>query len=1349
MIPSLIFSKSILNVDADSEGFTITAVRELKGGGATDAESIEFDDGNSLEIYVNRNSQVRLTWPDITGVSSYEVLQQSGSSEISLGVTSIEQFVFANTSDADNTYEIFIRAGGFDSAIVSINVDNTAPGIASDFRALDDDDTEITGESPFQIFSLSWDAATDAGANLGESVAYYEIRYLHKSDSEFAVPSANKIESTSLVDTNLNLYPSDISDGTVTYRIYSYDKAGNRSTSYASLDYRLNTSNPTPPTNIKLFNTNSVEITGEQAGPISHLSFNFSSSTDVTSYEVLVQYPGFASFPEYRLVQALDVTDGTIFNSSTKTATLPENFFSGVIDDFDEGDRVRFRVVAIDSAGNKSNPLEKTVQFDSTPPAFDILYYVKHPTPSNTLISVDGNTVNIIEQQGIVVRDNLNDIAYYSINDQPRKEGNRIDLEEELKARDRSDTGVHTVRVYDIALNEADIVFTMMLTPPQLPVNKNVGLTAEDEDKNLPGIFIQSASGLIEFAASADVALVSGLGSGTYRAFINGRPVSILESLSNVEQIGDVVRLGFSYTSALFGDADLLLEVQAIDRFGNISLYNIEEATIKDISQPFARILSTSSTSNSISAVIELQDYNNSLTSAGAEAVLYDGSTIVDEILLNEGTFTYTFEDLGSNKTNYSIRVIGSYKMDDQDRVDNATLNLPTDGVNDGFVLETLPASADITAEFVSSIIQGTRAEFDISFIKSTTAGVGIDFELFTGIGPYSSSPVQSKELDLSTETGAIEEPIVFSNLVPGTRYHLNVLDGNDVIATTYFLTNVDVPSATLDAHEISEDQAILDVTLANTNDATLYIFDSNGLISIDGIALNQQGGNRVTVRGLSPNTSYSAKVLTNYDLYIEELNGSVRNSDVEAATIGEFDFMSAKRAPSAEFISALLEIDSNNVEFRYVLEDPDNALEDASVVLYLNREIVQEIAIDAGRDTIEFKDLQSNTTYYVSIDVTYNLNNNEESISKFYIEFGTSFEYFEFQTIKSPPLLDIIDVERTNTSITLILDPKDEDESFVEGVVRIFEEQGSFPVTTFQVSRKDFDKDEFDVPFFDLDENTNYRIDIVLDYDLENGDGTESDLVESEFYRTRELLSTENLNVTTTSSSIDVSIDVYDYSNQTTYAQLFIDREIASNQIELQGVNASAQFDNLLPNTLYQLVIYSEDDDNVIIRRDVRTNRLPVISTPEITMNVSDLMDNRVIVSAVIEDASNVVTDNITIVITDEVTNETQRISRTKAELIGGSEVDLSDYSNPTISLSVTYDNNGELLQLNTDEIVVVNLDVEPEPEPEPEPDPEPTPPMDSTGLSMGEWILILVSVGIAGFIGVFIYSFRSVYLR
>jgi hypothetical protein len=485
----LVFLTSIFATDVQSSSLVVVnAERRLDNNALIPDSQVAFSGVGSPELHYNKVGYIRLDWTYSSGV---DIHINSGAGVF---LNNTLQSPVINTFDirigdigglVDGTYEITLRervGGAVISHPVTLRIDTLPPGAPNSLSFLDLNDNAIADTFNLRAFKLQWPQVTEAEG--------YEIRQTIGTTVSTFKSSTNSF--------NVELSASLANNTNVTFQVFSIDKAGNISVTAVSRTYTLRFLAPNPPTGLVLTNHAGFIITGDSGGNFNKLNFTASTSPALgLTYEVSV--------------------NNTVVQSGTNAVEYT-NIFTGL--NFTPNQTITIRVVAIDVANNRSTALERVLRYDAIPPTFDIRFLNRNLNPAISQ-TASGVTINARDRATLEVVNVASDIASYEIlrgsQSIVKEEGNATSLEARL--RSLSVNGVHTVTVFDAAMNPATFVFNLRVEAPSLPANRT--LTVNGNDVNFgPGV---QANITVEFDASSAVNHTTG--SGKYQLFVNGQPV--------------------------------------------------------------------------------------------------------------------------------------------------------------------------------------------------------------------------------------------------------------------------------------------------------------------------------------------------------------------------------------------------------------------------------------------------------------------------------------------------------------------------------------------------------------------------------------------------------------------------------------------------------------------------------------------------------------------------------------------------------------------------------------------------------------------------------------------------------
>ena len=504
---------------------------------------------------------------------------------------------------------------------------------------------------------------------------------------------------------------------------------------------------------------------------------------------------------------------------------------------------------------------------------------------------------------------------------------------------------------------------------------------------------------------------------------------------------------------------------------------------------PTADISNIDVTANNVTFDVVYNDVSSVTSPSGVSIGLYKGGILEDtlDITGSEDGLEFT---LLLNDTLYELRVISSYDLaDGGSAVDNEVLTtesfttlprvIPNPTI-DNLEIGEHSVMFDMAVDDPTGIIDGSTI---IAYIKD---GDTVIEEIAVG----------SKQASLS-----------FNNLLSNynftleIRATLNLNDGhgdqeNQVIYTRNystvkaFIPDVVINSFTVTQGYITINYDFLDSSSALINGTFRVVLLEDNVIK-DTILLSSTSESVVIPYSTLFSSDYELRFTVDYDLV--DGNGRIPNEVV----LNYFYSGITLKSPIAETTDIVADKDS--VLFNTNILDSDDTIVDATIFakLYMNNVFVKQILLDNDNNPLETFDLlYSNTLYRVDIVANFNLANGSG------IQTDQVIETFSFTTdYKVAPIGDIIDTTITDTSITVDVTSTDDDLTILlpTFVARIELLDGT------HVEDILLDRGNDTAVFDELLSNTEYRILILTDYNLNENTPNVSLEITSQVNRTKE----------------------------------------------------------------------------------------------------------------------------------------------------------------------------------------------------------------------------------------------------
>jgi hypothetical protein len=1305
----LIVSLSFIPLVNATSGYNVT----VTGNGVT-AQSTQATPGT---FYYNKTTNLNVSFSiNSAGVAPMSITINSGSNptftkQTSAGSTDLTPAELTNFTTG--TYPLIITSsdGAVVSATTNIIIDTTLPTLSTPNLVIKNSSDIVITDNRSNSASIKLDLPTVTDTNFNNDFIL-EVA-LGTSSLSYNVISTNNYTIASNVAT-INIGPTglNLTDNTVNFRVTARDQARNVSTP-ATGKFIYDTTRPGVVTNIVMRDGTEVVAPGSSRKAVTQMSWTApANTTDISHYNLWARVGN----AEFTIISS---------GSTTTTSVDTSGFANGT---------VQFKVQAVDLAGNAIPQGDLTaVSFVLSKRAisFDIQYF---PSVTSGYLTVSGvAAINSMQRLSLLVIDPEPLIASYVISVENLdndsyvfKSGTRANLQADLRALEGSPAGGYFVVVRDTAANSYRIKLNLQQVGPILPVNRSLTVTSLDT-KDIVGIATRVR---IQFDAAT--------GADYYKAYVNGEETTIVDSgLGFVEVNLDTIA---------FGAVDNNYEIRAFTDEGNFVKYTSRNHITQDLVKPYAVINYTESKATSISFNVTITDPNNLLTTSNA--VLYLNGVEVQRQAVTKGTNDYVFNNLLAGRTNYQIKILGAF------RFGNPVTNFPaTTVINEGNVysrstvynIETLRTGPDVVINFDSFNVEYNSITLTVTSTKRSTASFDYEMKIYDEnnalVANATALTIENATTSLSqTDTKTI------GGLVVGRKYQLRVIDGASVIATLNFFTTKEVPTATIRSNAVTAQSLDLVVNISDLDGAIstsprkglLKIYSASTLQEVFTTAIDIANSNVVvSIPNLSFDTEYVARVFANYvtdDVYIVSNN-----------LLAQETFRTAKPAPTASVIwSDFFDVTSNSITFEVNVDDPFNTLRETNVQLYrLDQKIGAPIPINRGRfSNLVFSGLQSNTEYVIIIQAKYDLNDGNGLVTKdgFLLGFPTTFFRSNvFKTTKAIPLVSVLSSGVSNESATVRLEILDVDTSFSAATVKLFKPGVAAPIST-KVATLRAETFTFD----QLEPNIAYNFIVEADYNLDDGRGLQTRKVIYEaILKTDADVNAVISPAVTEPTSIRVAINVRDYINQTVVARLFQGNTSVGQPVLLSNGANSVVFENLTVQTIYRIAVeYTSGAVIQLAEQTVQTPRAAALAIPTIALNPVVVTENTIEVTAVVTDADSALADVIDINVCNTSDSICTVVQRSVSELQAGVSIEIEPGAY-RVSLSAPYN---IITTVGVAESLVQTISLD---ETAPEQPVAPVTPREPSDISLGFVIVSILGTALIGFGGIFIYSFRKMYIR
>ena len=728
--------------------------------------------------------------------------------------------------------------------------------------------------------------------------------------------------------------------------------------------------------------------------------------------------------------------------------------------------------------------------------------------------------------------------------------------------------------------------------------------------------------------------------------------------------------------------ADRLYEVKIVASYNlddnkgtqaNMVLYSGTYTTLSN-GLPSASIQNVNVTSNTVYFDVDFTDDDNVTVAGGLSVAIYNGETLVDHVDISGSTDGLHFEDL-LNDNEYTLKVLADYNLGDGQgiRLDNV-LAIHT--------FSTLPRQVPLP-QLVNLDLRENSIEFDVAIAD-----------------PLGIIDENSLIARLYIEDVFVDEAELFNyhvdfqvnNLFANKAFRIDLIgdydlnDGNGVqpgeiiFSQVYNTLENALPTVGVESMVVSQGYITLGLDVSDVNDTLIGAIE----------AILYEEGTAVQTIQLDVETTeivfdYATKAgLTYYIEFFADYN----LRDGSGAVFGDslrriVSFTAEAKKPIAEISSVA--ITTSTVDFDVRIIDADETIIDNSsvVYLYLGDTLVAQQALGIGMTSVSFSNLQSNSEYRLVVRTDYDLDDGSGVLSNQLL-----INQAVVTAAKVIPTSAITNTDTTDTAISFNAEIFDPDAVVAGGsVVAVLYFEGAVVTEEALINGENFD-----ITFDGLLSDSNYRVRIYLDYDLNDGNGVTGG------YQVAELnISTQpkqppvatfqspSADEDSISALIEVT-DAYDVVVPGTLkAILMLGDTATGDEVDLDIGFTSVTFDTLFSNAQYRIDVVADYDLNdgepVIIGEILETE---FITTAAYDMVAATLANVSSTVSSItfdvtVEDPSAIITGNLQAVLyqSDVATGDT--IALAVGDNTGVSFTGLDSNTEYKIQIETDYDLNEE----------------------------------------------------------------------
>ncbi len=565
----------------------------------------------------------------------------------------------------------------------------------------------------------------------------------------------------------------------------------------------------------------------------------------------------------------------------------------------------------------------------------------------------------------------------------------------------------------------------------------------------------------------------------------------------------------------------------------------------------------------------------NDITNSGVTEQTIEYHLTLDTIKYGDVENFYEVRTYDANG-NYGTYKIRKHITEDLVKPTAAILYTQSFEEEIGFTVELLDYNRVID-EVYAVLYEGGQ------FVKSMPISTGINSYIFEDLDDNQSDYQIKIEADFHYDSVSYNNEVI--NL--DTIYNLDTLSSSrDVIAV---IGPLDITEESVEFE--------LTTTKETTADETVDIKLYQGATLVDTIRVDLDTNDLVSVRNV-----WFEGIATGQDFQIR----IVDSTDVIATA----NFFTQKDIPSVAF--ELGEIEGNAINLKVVLSDDDGAIDigadDRVLRVYKDGVMVQEInALAVGTNNITVTDLEFFTEYEFRVFTSYDIQNGRGKIV------GDEIGTIDATTAKDLSTIEIRDIKVTESSIIFDIDVDDVYQS--NKVVKAVLYQGATP--TGDEILLDNNGYQRNIEFDGLDSLTNYRVNILVTYDLEDGNGRITNTLytgqNATTLKSIPSIEVSNIVITNTTLTIDAAIIDSNDSYQAGFIKIYeLGKSVPVDMYSFAGTGVKTfEFEGLKQDTIYRIKVDADIDlndgegvfDEIIYDKEIKTHKnigIDIISISE-----------------------------------------------------------------------------------------------------------------------------------------------------
>jgi hypothetical protein len=644
---------------------------------------------------------------------------------------------------------------------------------------------------------------------------------------------------------------------------------------------------------------------------------------------------------------------------------------------------------------------------------------------------------------------------------------------------------------------------------------------------------------------------------------------------------------------------------------------------------------------------------------------VYEADDLLNPIhtfnLVNLSYDDYTISGLDSN-SDYVLQLVADYDLDEQENP-----VIISDYVLSNQSVRTV-ARNPISATIDYYNLSGTTLTVDITILDLDNTLTGnLKVVLYDSQG---ETAFVYNTLDGLTV--GINSSITFTGLLNDEPYYIYVFADYDLYDTVNVYTdevlttstristnektpmNATINSLSSDLNSITIDVSVLDLDSVYTNNLNAVLYLTSDLSTPVSTIPLVVGSNSVTFNGLNSDTSYTIKIVSDYNLNnkYNELNGDYLNRLLTEDSISTL----IKVKPTVTVTN--LQITKSEVSFNISVNDPFDVYQENSLsaVLYVDGVERSTKYLSTDQVTFDLSSLLADQDFTIEIYADYDLDDG------FPVDDGLIGTIEDTTIAYQIPQASIGTVTAKQQTVDVEVTVTDNDETITQNLVAYIQNEAGVTLDTVSLSTG-FNQVSFNVT---VNEREQYSIFIQTDYNLRDVDGEQTNYIMQEFvkYVDNKLVpETTITNVSFDKYSITFTPTVYDVDaiiSGDTVVKLYLGTELKQTSAPIGLGGTPITFNTLLSNNEYKLVVETSYDDGSAVGEIpfFEMAEYLVTTTPLVPVEFDVITDtfnsNSIIFDIVVTDIDNVTTSMDAVLYHNQT--EVDRVA-----LIDGDNVDVT----------------------------------------------------------------------------------------